>query len=179
MTLIQISVPINPGSSGGGLYNLYGELIGITNAGNREYEQINSAIPYYHLENGNGFVEIAAQLGGTATETNYGYVFGRKAKFGFEVTANSSSQPVVSSVTSGGIAYKAGLKQNDIITGVTVNEVYTKITSYNAFTTLWDTLEYGDEVVISVTRGSWGAWGGSGFQTDSMNTAFRFCDTGE
>lgn len=32
MTLIQHSAPVNPGNSGGGLFNLYGQLIGIVNA---------------------------------------------------------------------------------------------------------------------------------------------------
>ena len=43
----------------------------------------------------------------------------------------------------------------------------------------WDNLEYDAEVVISVTRNAWGWGSGSSFQTNSMNTAFRFCDTGE
>ena len=34
MKLMGISAPTNPGNSGGGLFNMYGELIGITNAGN-------------------------------------------------------------------------------------------------------------------------------------------------
>ena len=58
MMLMQIDVSTNPGNSGGGLYNLYGELIGITNAGNTNYVGINFAIPCY-LSTNNGFVEIA------------------------------------------------------------------------------------------------------------------------
>ena len=45
MNLMQIDVQINPGSSGGGLFNMYGELVAITNAGNESYDGINYSIP--------------------------------------------------------------------------------------------------------------------------------------
>ncbi len=73
MRLMQIGVSTNPGNSGGGLYNLYGELIGITNAGNTNYDETNYAIPF-ELSNGNGYLNIARHLIKTATATNYGYV---------------------------------------------------------------------------------------------------------
>ncbi len=73
MSLMQIGVSTNPGNSGGGLYNLYGELIGITNAGNTNYDETNFAIPC-ELSNGNGYVNIAKHLINSATATNYGYV---------------------------------------------------------------------------------------------------------
>lgn len=119
MTLMQISVSTNPGNSGGGLYNLYGELIGITNAGNTNYTDINFAIPCF-LTNGNGFVEIAAQLGGTAKEDNYGYVAGRRQKFGFTITEEENEDKdgyvvYVSAVSSGSTAANAGLKVKDVI----------------------------------------------------------------
>lgn len=183
MTLMQISVPINPGSSGGGLYNLYGELIGITNSGSTEYDEINSAIPYYDLENGNGFVQIAKQLVGTATDDNYGFVSGRKAKFGFEVTKQTSSGQeyvVVSSVTSGGVAAKAGLQVKDVITKVTVNGVINSINSYADFTELWDGLTPADLVIISGNRttGNWFNQTTVAFTTTVMSCGFWFCNTG-
>ena len=42
---IQITAPISPGSSGGALLNMYGELIGITSAGYIDGQNINLAIP--------------------------------------------------------------------------------------------------------------------------------------
>ncbi len=79
MMLVQIDVQINHGSSGGGLFNLYGELIAITNSGNESYDGINYAIPHKatYASVDNGFVNIASQLIGTKTDSNYGYVSGR------------------------------------------------------------------------------------------------------
>lgn len=122
MTLMQIAVSTNPGNSGGGLYNLYGELVGITNAGNTNYTDINFAIPCF-LSDGNGFVEIAAQLGGTAKEDNYGFINGRKQKFGFSIMGNTSDGEkyvYVTEVVANGIAANAGLKTNDVINKATV-----------------------------------------------------------
>jgi len=42
---LQTSAPISPGSSGGALYNMYGEVIGITSAGFIEGQNLNLAIP--------------------------------------------------------------------------------------------------------------------------------------
>lgn len=46
---IQITAPISPGSSGGALFNMYGELIGITSAGYVEGQNINLAIPIKYV----------------------------------------------------------------------------------------------------------------------------------
>lgn len=43
--LLQISVPISPGSSGGGLFDAQGQLIGITSAGLRDSQNLNFALP--------------------------------------------------------------------------------------------------------------------------------------
>ena len=47
MSLLQIDAAVNPGNSGGGLFNLYGELIGVVNAksSGSEIEGIGFAIP--------------------------------------------------------------------------------------------------------------------------------------
>ncbi|RFP77838.1 serine protease [Hydrogenophaga borbori] len=42
---LQISVPISPGSSGGGLFDEQGRLIGITTAGLRDSQNLNFALP--------------------------------------------------------------------------------------------------------------------------------------
>lgn len=189
MTLMQIDVSTNPGSSGGGLYNIYGELIGITNAGNTSYTNINFAIPC-HLESGNGFMEIAAQLLGTATETNYGYVSGRKVKFGFTVTEgndNGNSYVYVSSVSSGSISAKSGLKQKDTVLSVEIKRgeeivVSKNISTMNDFGAVFDSLLAGDSVKLNVERRTESYWGRVSMQTitvDMMAESFLFCNTGK
>lgn len=42
---IQTTTPISPGSSGGALLNMYGELIGVTSAGYHEGQNLNLAVP--------------------------------------------------------------------------------------------------------------------------------------
>jgi hypothetical protein len=45
ISIIQTTAPISPGSSGGGLFNEYGQLIGITTMMLRDAQNINFAIP--------------------------------------------------------------------------------------------------------------------------------------
>lgn len=184
MTLMQIDVSTNPGNSGGGLYNLYGELIGITNAGNTNYTNINFAIPC-HLENGNGFVDIVGQLGGTATNANYGYVSGRKVKFGFSVTEvneNGEQYLKVSSVTSGSIAKNTGLKEGDVIETVKVNGgAAQKVTTIDKFGEIMSGLTAGDIITFEVPRLVY-SWGRPTTQITEINMraeSFWFCNTGE
>lgn len=49
-TLLQISAPISQGSSGGPLFNSFGEVIGITTAINTEGQLINFAVPTNYLK---------------------------------------------------------------------------------------------------------------------------------
>lgn len=67
MTLLQTSAAVNPGNSGGGLFNLDGELIGVVNAksSGEDIEGLAFAIP------ANTVQEITQEL------IQYGYVTGR------------------------------------------------------------------------------------------------------
>jgi len=67
MTLLQTSAAVNPGNSGGGLFNGYGELVGIVNAksSGSDIEGIGFAIPVSIVK------PIAESL------IQYGYVIGR------------------------------------------------------------------------------------------------------
>lgn len=44
--MIQFSAPTSPGSSGGAVLNMYGEVIGISTSGFSEGQNINLAVPY-------------------------------------------------------------------------------------------------------------------------------------
>jgi len=67
MTLLQTTAAVNPGNSGGGLFNGYGELIGIVNAksSGTDIEGIGFAIP----------VNLVKAI--TDSLINHGYVLGR------------------------------------------------------------------------------------------------------
>ena len=117
MRLMQIDVPINHGNSGGGLFNLYGELIGITNAGSDVLEGIKYAIPYKHTYvEEDGFLGDAKSLIATYNawgEQNHGYV---KGKWSFGITIlGSETTAKVNSVVVGSNADRAGFKAGDVI----------------------------------------------------------------
>mgnify|MGYP001627301966 CR=1 FL=1 len=46
---LQTSVPISPGSSGGGLFNVYGQLVGITTWALKDSQGLNFAVPSHWL----------------------------------------------------------------------------------------------------------------------------------
>jgi len=128
MTLLQIDVQTNHGSSGGGLYNYRGQLIGITNSGSDEYDGLNYAIPHknYYVEEGkdSGFITIAKQLIATKTNDNYGYVSGRWI-LGVTVKEqkleSGATALVVESVEKANNADSAGMKVGDVIKYVQYN----------------------------------------------------------
>lgn len=194
MQLMQIDATINPGNSGGGLFNLQGELIAITNSGNTSYEAINYAIPMVidqAAKIDNGFVNIAKQLIGTCTDSNYGYVSGRKEKLGLTVTQESDSQGdyiYVSAFVNGSQASKSGLKVNDIITKAKatrkgqVIEQNDAITTLAHFTKIVSSTEIGDVLTITIDRyinsGIRKVFSSTETITMTINQ-YHFCNTGK
>lgn len=45
-----MTVPINPGNSGGGLYNIWGEYVGVPSAGAMGYNSLTFAVPIYQVK---------------------------------------------------------------------------------------------------------------------------------
>ncbi len=183
MTLMQISVTTNPGNSGGGLYNLKGELIGITNAGNTSYDAINFAIPMV-LENGNGFLSIARQLISTATATNYGYVSGRW-NIGIDTRPynyKGTFYKQIINVVEGSNAALAGIKTGYLITALSWKEANYTVTpeNYANYVGLMRThLKQGDSFTMYAMQQTTL----TGVQNLEINVTIRvadyiFCDTG-
>ena len=125
MELIQTDCAINSGNSGGALFNMYGELIGITNAkysgntasGEASIDNIGFAIPINDVR---GIIESIIENGyiiksyiGVST----GDLSSQAQAFGYPNGA------VVISSESESPAEKAGLKANDIITEVNGAEI--------------------------------------------------------
>ena len=191
MTLYGLNIDAWHGSSGGGVYNLYGEVIGILNSGSDTNSGMNFAIPLKIDIDGvynNGFVNIMKQLIGSKTDSNYGYISGRKEKFGFTVSSDTiSSIPYIVSVTSGSLASTVGLKANDVITGIKVNDnEKVNITEYQQFIEIMNSLQIGDTMVLSITRTTI-IYNGMGIARDSKKeskdialTVYQslFCNTG-
>ncbi len=163
MELIGMNLDTTFGSSGGGLFNLYGELIGITNAGRTDASGKNFAIPLYtsnHDVNGaidNGIINIITQLAGTYTDTNYGYVSGRREMFGFTISHQHDENTglpyiLVIDVTSGSLAARAGLKINDEIVGYTKGTEVNDACTYEQLNIVLSGMQIGDTVTLSIIR---------------------------
>jgi serine protease Do len=120
---LQTDAPINPGNSGGPLLNLKGEVVGINNAIDPRAQGISFAIPINFVKTilpqleSNGKVSrgfIGAAIAPMSTEL--------AQKMGESKDLNS---PIVSDITLGGPAAKAGLRPYDIITEVSGKPVHT------------------------------------------------------
>lgn len=148
MTLLQTNAQVNPGNSGGGLFNANGELVGIVNAKQSatEVEGIAFAIPI------NNVLDILSDL------KEYGYVTG-KVDLGIDFTDITSDETAfyygvnqtgcyVLSVDSGSNAEKAGITRGDLVTKV--ND--TDVSSSSDITTALEKAEVGDTVTFTVSR---------------------------
>ena len=119
MDLIQTDCAINSGNSGGALFNLYGEVIGITNAkyssssssNSASIDNIGFAIPINHVR---GIVESIIEKGYIAKP--YIGVSVDSVSTAEQTKYNVPQGAVVMSVTDGSPAEQAGLQVGDIIT---------------------------------------------------------------
>lgn len=135
MRLIRVSAAINAGNSGGGLYDIYGNLIGIVNGkiASSDYDNVGYAIPVNvatsiadkviaECEGTSGNVNIkivtASALGLTLSTTKDG----NKSPYYDEETLSwvNSSSVVVSSVVATGKASVAGIKAGDLINSIQI-----------------------------------------------------------
>lgn len=104
--MVQLSCPLNPGDSGGGIFNMRGALVGIINArGVGEYgNNIGFASPV------NESLKIATDL------ISYGYVKGRVDTKIFDVKEISNSASTVAGL------YFAGVKNQNVHTTLVKND---------------------------------------------------------
>ncbi len=152
MTLMQVNASVNPGNSGGGLFNADGELVGIVNskASGENVEGIGFAIPMDTAKGvisdlmDHGFVTGRPYLG--IVMQNVALTTGNRGFFGSSYTTH----PQIYSIEAGSAAEKAGLKVNDIILAFGGE----KITSSSEISALLYGYKVGDTVTITVQRGS-------------------------
>ena len=150
INMIQTDAAINSGNSGGPLFNMKGEVIGITSA---KYSGTSSSGASIE---GVGFaIPIDDVMGILSDLATYGYVTG--GYLGVMVSdmdaeaANYYGMPVgayVQEVTVGYAAQKAGLRAKDIIVELGGYEVR----SVNSLTRALRNFKAGDEVTIVVYR---------------------------
>lgn len=154
MNLLQISAAVNPGNSGGGLFNAYGELVGVVNAKSASV----SADTYIE---GLGFaVPINTAMKVATSLMENGYVTGRPV-MGVTVLEIGSEQAAyqagvtrlgvyITEITPGFGAEKAGAKAKDYI--VSING--TAVTTTGEVTAILNSLEVGDTIEMQVIRDS-------------------------
>lgn len=137
MRLIRVSSAINAGNSGGGLYDLEGNLIGIVNGkiASSDYDNVGYAIPVNvavniadriiaDCEGISGDVSIkvvTAKALGLTLETSKN---GNKAPYYDESKLQwiNSSSVSVKQLTATGVASLAGIKQGDLINSIKIGE---------------------------------------------------------
>ena len=162
MKLIQTDAAINSGNSGGALFNMYGEVVGITNAkystsaysGQASIDNIGFAIPINSVRE---IVTSIIEKGYVATP----YIGVTVANVGEESQAYGAPQGAsIRSVEQGGPAEQGGLKANDIVTAVNGETIttYTELSEIIAGSEVGDKLELtvyrrGETLTITVTVG--------------------------
>lgn len=148
MTVLQTNAAVNEGNSGGGLFNMNGDLIGVVNAkSSNAYSQATVEGMGYAIP-ANTVQKIIKDL------VDYGYVKTR-ATLGVSVYTTAAYSDgeitglIVADVVAGGAADTAGIKQFDIITAIDNKPV----TSYAELSKALDSYNVGDEATIVVYRG--------------------------
>ena len=149
MSLIQMDASVSPGNSGGGLFNMNGELVGVVNAksSDSDAEGLGFAIPI------NDAMKVAQDL------LENGYVTGRPY-MGITYLAVTDAQTAqqlgvnaygiyVADVVKGGPADKAGLKVGDRIVSIDGTEV----AQQTDLGTIIQQHSAGDTLSITVARG--------------------------
>ncbi len=148
MNLTQTDCAINSGNSGGALFNLYGEVIGVTNAkysssgSEASIDNIGFAIPINSIRS---IVESIIEKGYVAKPyigVSVSNVSEETQSYGLPKGA------AVRSVTEDGPAEKAGLQVNDIITAINGKE----ITGRNELSRAVSQAQPGDVLQLSVYR---------------------------
>lgn len=150
MSVIQTNAAVNEGNSGGGLFNMNGDLIGIVNAKSSTSSFMNSAT----IE-GMGYAIPANTVKKIITDlVDYGYVKAR-ATLGVNVYTQTTFDEngvkglIVANVIDGGAAKKAGIEIYDILSEVDGETV----TSYAELSKILDKHEVGDVVKVTIYRG--------------------------
>lgn len=155
MNLMQFDAAVNPGNSGGGLFNIYGELIGIVSAKSTGYdvEGLGFAIPINDISKvmsdilDLGYATDRAFLGVKLQDAAYssGNQYGGLWSMFYQQIQYGAS---VAEVTENSPAEKAGIQKNDIIVSINGKVISTA----SEATSEISALSVGDKVEIGIIR---------------------------
>lgn len=148
MTLLQTNTAINEGNSGGALFNMYGQVVGITNmkmmSSYSSIEGIGFAIPSATVK---GVVDSIARYGKVQGRPSIGITVG-----GIPETAASYYEIpeglYVSAVTEGSDAQAQGIKVGDIITQVN----HIPVSTTDEVNEIKNGLQVGDVMTFTIWR---------------------------
>ena len=154
MTLIQHDAAGSPGSSGGGLFNSSGSLIGIVNAkaNSSEAEGIGFAIPVNSVKQiisdliEHGYVQGRAYLG--VSTQNVTLMPQGTSHWGGFFGYSGMSCVLVTNVVSGSAAEAAGIRTGDLILAVEGTEV----SSTDDLSALINAYNAGDQATLTIQR---------------------------
>ncbi len=148
MTLLQTNTALNEGNSGGALFNMYGQVIGVTNM---------KMMSYYSSVEGIGFAIPSVTVRSVVNSiVKYGEVLGRPA-IGITVGGipeNAASRYelpeglYVSAVSKGSDAQAKGIQAGDIITEVN----HTPVKTTDEINAIKNELQVGDTMLFTIWR---------------------------
>jgi len=142
-SFLQTDAAINRGNSGGPLLNLRGEVIGINTAINAEGQNLGFAVPADQIKN-----VLPDLRSGRAVSRGYLGIVLTELDADFQASLGVKSGVVVSSVSRGQAADKAGVQNLDVITAVDGQ----KVANGSELVAIIANRRAGDTVKLSVIR---------------------------
>ena len=148
MTLLQTNTALNEGNSGGALFNMYGQVIGITNmkmmSSYSSIEGIGFAIPTSTVKT---VVNSLLQYGEVKGRPSIGITVGAIPEYARD-KYDIPEGLYVSAVQENSDAARQGIQVGDIITAVN----YQAVTTTDEVNEIKNTLEVGDLMIFTIWR---------------------------
>jgi serine protease Do len=148
MTLLQTNTALNEGNSGGALFNMYGQVIGITNmkmmSSYSSIEGIGFAIPTSTVKT---VVNSLLQYGEVKGRPSIGITVGAIPEYARD-KYDIPEGLYVSAVQESSDAARQGIQVGDIITAVN----YQAVTTTDEVNEIKNTLEVGDLMIFTIWR---------------------------
>ncbi len=156
----RIDASTYDGSSGGGLFDTQGKLIGITNAGAIDVENINYAIPLGIVKNvAQSLYDYGTQGSKKMKTVNPGCTISTTSKYVYDAASGYGRVKetiTVSSVVAGRAAAQMGLSSGDVLTAITIRGVKYTLNTEGELNDLLYTARVGDTVLVHYERGGTG-----------------------